>query len=70
MSSTQPGGARRILRGLERAATSLERALASALLAAVAINVANVVARYVFGRSITGADELKVYLMAALAFFG
>lgn len=70
MSSTQPGGARRILRGLERAATSLERALASALLAAVAINVANVVARYVFGRSITGADELQVYLMAALTFFG
>ncbi|WP_158213249.1 TRAP transporter small permease [Pigmentiphaga sp. NML080357] len=70
MTPNKQRGVARIVRGLERAATSLELALASALLAAVAINVANVVARYVFGRSITGADELQVYLMAALAFFG
>ncbi|WP_326542737.1 TRAP transporter small permease [Pseudorhodoferax sp.] len=55
---------------LARAAQALQRALAMALLAAVLLNVANVVARYGFGRSITGADELQVYLMVALAFLG
>lgn len=55
---------------LATGATRLETALAAALLAAVALNAANVVARYVFGQSITGADELQIYLMLVLAFFG
>lgn len=55
---------------LRRAAVSLEFVLASALIAAVVMNVANIIARYVFGRSLSGADEWQIYLMVALAFFG
>lgn len=51
-------------------ALRLETVLAWALIAAVGMNVVNVVARYVFGRSLSGADELQIYLLIALAFFG
>ncbi len=66
-TASPPSAADRLL---ATGATRLEAALAAALLAAVALNAANVVARYVFGQSITGADELQIYLMLVLAFFG
>ena len=52
------------------AAACLEYALATALIAAVAMNVVNVISRYAFGESIIGADEIQVYLMIAMAFLG
>jgi C4-dicarboxylate transporter DctQ subunit len=66
-STSEPAGQSGVL---ERAASWLESVLAAALLAAVVINVVNVVARYVFDRSIDGVDELQIYLLATLAFFG
>jgi C4-dicarboxylate transporter DctQ subunit len=56
--------------GIHRAATVLEVTLAAALIAAVIMNVINIVARYVFGQSLTGVDEWQVYLMVAMAFAG
>jgi TRAP-type C4-dicarboxylate transport system permease small subunit len=55
---------------VDRVVVKLEMTLAVALVAAVMMNVTNVVARYVFGRSIDGVDEIQIYLMVALAFFG
>lgn len=51
-------------------AARVESVLGAALLAAVALNVVNVVSRYVYGDSITGADEIQIYLMVAMAFIG
>ncbi|MEO7242017.1 MAG: TRAP transporter small permease [Variovorax sp.] len=53
-----------------RVAVALEKLLAAALIAAVLINFATVLGRYVFGVAWSGADELQVYLMAAIAFLG
>jgi len=49
---------------------ALERALALAFIAAVCLNFANVIGRYVIGRSIAGADEIQIYIMVAMAFLG
>jgi TRAP-type C4-dicarboxylate transport system permease small subunit len=48
----------------------LERALALAFIFAVALNFANVIGRYVVGRTIDGADEVQIYIMVAMAFVG
>ena len=60
----------RLARAILGAATRLEVVLACALIAAVGMNVVNVVGRYVFGSSMSGVDELQIYLLVALAFFG
>jgi C4-dicarboxylate transporter DctQ subunit len=60
----------RLARAVIGVATSLETVLACALIAAVAMNVINVVGRYAFGSSMSGVDELQIYLLVALAFFG
>ena len=49
---------------------ALERLLALAFIFAVLLNFANVIGRYGFGRSISGADEVQVYIMVAMAFLG
>ena len=49
---------------------ALERALALAFIFAVCLNFANVIGRYVVGRSIAGADEIQIYIMVAMAFLG
>lgn len=49
---------------------AIERLLALAFVFAVALNFANVVGRYGFGRSINGADEVQVYIMVWMAFVG
>jgi TRAP-type C4-dicarboxylate transport system permease small subunit len=46
------------------------RLLGVALIAAVILNVVNVVARYVFDHALTGADEFEIYLMIGMAFLG
>jgi C4-dicarboxylate transporter DctQ subunit len=48
----------------------IERVLALALLATIALNFANVVGRYAFGRTLVGADELQTYTMVWIAFLG
>src|SRR5690606_2464443 len=55
---------------VEQLASGLEKLLALLLLAAIALNFANVVGRYVFGRTITGADEMQTYAMVWIAFLG
>jgi TRAP-type C4-dicarboxylate transport system permease small subunit len=60
----------RLARAILGAATRLEVVLACALIAAVGMNVINVVGRYVFGSSMPGVDELQIYLLVVLAFFG
>lgn len=55
---------------LERFMAGIERALALALLAVIALNFANVVGRYGFGRTILGADEVQTYAMVWIAFLG
>ena len=44
--------------------------LGLALIAMVALNVANALGRYLFGRAIEGSDELLVFTMIALVFLG
>jgi TRAP-type C4-dicarboxylate transport system permease small subunit len=48
----------------------LERVLALAFIFAVVLNFANVIGRYVIGRTIDGADEVQIYIMVAMAFVG
>ena len=48
----------------------LERGLALAFVFAVCLNFANVIGRYVVGRSISGADEIQIYIMVWMAFLG
>ncbi|MFN0299305.1 MAG: TRAP transporter small permease [Burkholderiales bacterium] len=57
-------------RVLERLMQGIERVLALAFCAAVALNFVNVIARYVFNDSIHGADELQVQVLVAMAFLG
>jgi C4-dicarboxylate transporter DctQ subunit len=55
---------------LDAVATAFSRLLGAALIIAVLVNVTNVVARYGFNHTITGADEFQIYLMIGLAFLG
>lgn len=57
-------------RALERLMRAIERALALVLLATIALNFANVVGRYLFGRTLVGADEMQTYAMVWIAFLG
>lgn len=49
---------------------AIERVLALAFIFAVCLNFANVIGRYVVGRSISGADEVQIYIMVWMAFLG
>jgi C4-dicarboxylate transporter DctQ subunit len=59
-----------IERALDRAVGGLTAALGLLFIAAVLLNVANVVARYGFGGAIFGADEVQTYAMVWMAFVG
>jgi C4-dicarboxylate transporter DctQ subunit len=48
----------------------IERLLAAAFIFAVCLNFANVIGRYVIGRSILGADVVQIYIMVWMAFLG
>jgi TRAP-type C4-dicarboxylate transport system permease small subunit len=60
----------RVTDALDAAGGGIESMLGLALIAAVALNVVNVINRYVLGFSITGADEFQIYLMVAMAYLG
>lgn len=53
-----------------RVARTIELVLAVAFMLIVALNFTNVVARYVFSRSILWADELQIFTMIAMTFLG
>lgn len=55
---------------MQRLMRAVERLLAVAFILAVLLNFANVVGRYGFGRSLSGADEVQVYVMVCMAFLG
>lgn len=57
-------------RALERLAGWIQLALALALVAAVLINFAGVLGRYVFGVALVGGDEMQIFLMVWIAFLG
>ena len=59
-----------IERAIERLADALLTGLGLLVIAAVCLNFANVVGRYVFGQAIFGADEIQTYLMVWMAFLG
>ncbi len=48
----------------------IELALAWLLLVIIVLNVVNVIGRYVFSRTILGADEVQIYGMVWIAFVG
>ncbi|MFM7569422.1 MAG: TRAP transporter small permease, partial [Betaproteobacteria bacterium] len=51
-------------------ADALLTGLGLLVIAAVCLNFANVVGRYVFGQAIFGADEIQTYMMVWMAFLG
>ena len=59
-----------VTRVLERLTWWIERALAYAFIAAVALNFINVVGRYGFGTTILSADELQIFIMVFMTFLG
>lgn len=59
-----------ISRILDRLTWWIERVLAYAFIAAVALNFINVVGRYGFGRTILSADELQIFIMVFMTFLG
>ena len=54
----------------DRAAIWVRRLLGFLLIAMVLLNVGNAIGRYVFRRSIDGADEILIFAMAWLVFIG
>jgi TRAP-type C4-dicarboxylate transport system permease small subunit len=59
-----------VTRILERLTWWIERVLAYAFIAAVALNFINVIGRYVFDDTILSADELQIFTMVFMAFLG
>jgi TRAP-type C4-dicarboxylate transport system permease small subunit len=57
----------RLAQGISRA---VDLVLGLGMIAAVMLNFANVLGRYVFGIAIVGADELLIYAMIATIFLG
>jgi TRAP-type C4-dicarboxylate transport system permease small subunit len=69
-----PAAAGGLRQALARLADGISRAvdliLGLGMIAAVLLNFANVLGRYVFGIAIVGADELLIYAMIATIFLG
>ncbi len=53
-----------------RLANAVERILAVALVAAISLNFINVIGRYVAGFTLTGVDEVEIYILISIAFLG
>jgi TRAP-type C4-dicarboxylate transport system permease small subunit len=54
----------------DRVARIIELTLALAFIAAVLLNFCNVLGRYLLGISLLGSDELQVFIMIGMTFFG
>ena len=59
-----------VSRILDRLTWWIERTLAYAFIASVALNFLNVVGRYGFGVTMLSADELQIFVMIFMAFLG
>ena len=59
-----------INRWLAALANGVSVLLGLTLVVAVVINIVNVIGRYLFNSPVEGADEVEVFLMVGLAFFG
>jgi TRAP-type C4-dicarboxylate transport system permease small subunit len=59
-----------VSRILDRLTGWIERLLAYAFIAAVALNFINVVGRYGLGSTILSADELQIFIMVFMTFLG
>jgi TRAP-type C4-dicarboxylate transport system permease small subunit len=59
-----------VSRILDRLTGWIERSLAYAFIAAVALNFINVVGRYGFGATMLSADELQIFIMVFMTFLG
>ena len=57
-----------LARTCDRIAWAVERALGIGLIVAILFNVVNVTGRYVTGFTLTGIDEVEVYLLIWIAF--
>jgi TRAP-type C4-dicarboxylate transport system permease small subunit len=54
----------------DRVARLIEMVLALGFIAAVLLNFANVVGRYLLGVSLLGSDEVQVFIMVGMTFLG
>ncbi len=54
----------------EQVMRTIERGLAIGFIVAVCLNFANVIGRYVFGRSILGVDEVQIFILVWMTFLG
>lgn len=57
-------------RAVDRLAAAIERVLAVALVAAISLNFINVIGRYLGEFTLTGVDEIEIYVMIWIAFPG
>jgi len=55
---------------VNRLTTAVERVLGIALVAAISLNFVNVIGRYVAGFTLTGVDEVEIYVLVAITFMG
>lgn len=60
----------RLEKAADVVASVVERVLAVALVAGIALNFFNVVGRYVSGFTLTGVDEIEIYILIWIAFLG
>jgi TRAP-type transport system small permease protein len=64
------GGEFVIDKAFDRIARAIEVTLALAFIAAVLLNFANVVGRYLLGISLLGSDEVQIFIMVGMTFIG
>jgi TRAP-type C4-dicarboxylate transport system permease small subunit len=69
-ASRLQGGTFVIDKAFDRIARAIEVTLALAFIAAVLLNFANVVGRYLFGISLLGSDEVQIFIMVGMTFIG
>jgi TRAP-type transport system small permease protein len=69
-ASRLQGGTFVIDKAFDRIARAIELTLALAFIAAVLLNFANVVGRYLFGISLLGSDEVQIFIMVGMTFVG
>lgn len=58
------------VKGIDALTTWVERVLAFALIVGIALNFINVVGRYLSGYTLTGGDEIEIYILIWIAFLG
>jgi TRAP-type C4-dicarboxylate transport system permease small subunit len=57
-------------KAVDRLASTVERVLAVALVVAISLNFINVIGRYLIGLTLTGVDEIEIYILIWIAFLG